>query len=144
MREIKFRGQRLDNGKWIYGSLVVTKFKEDKTERYFITQFLGNYTFDHEVVPETVGQFTGLLDKNGKEIYEGDIIMQENYNPYNYVAIYEVVYDGESFCLKMHKGNEKTMSNDSLCSFGWYENNKLRKGKIIGNIHDNPELITEN
>lgn len=51
MREIKFRGKRLDNGEWLYGSLLVSHFKDDKKGRYFITQFSGNYTFEHEVDP---------------------------------------------------------------------------------------------
>ena len=77
MREIKFRGKRLDNGEWIYGSLLVSHFKDDKKERYFITQFSGNYTFEHEVDPNTVGQFTGLRDKNGRDIWEGDIFKED-------------------------------------------------------------------
>lgn len=76
MREIKFRGKRLDNGEWIYGSLLVSHFKDDKKERYFITQFSGNYTFEHEVDPATVGQFTGLKDKSGREIWEGGYIQR--------------------------------------------------------------------
>lgn len=125
MREIKFRGKRLDNGEWLYGSLLVSHFKDDKKERYFITQFSGNYTFEHEVNPATVGQFTGLKDKNGKEIYEDDILFDES-------GVYAVVcYSMGTFCVDFGEGFDLqyfTEGIHEICD-------------VVGNIHDNPELL---
>lgn len=82
MRTIKFRGQRIDNKEWVYGFFF-------KTSR---GSFVGEYLDEQEVIPETVGQFTGLTDKDGEEIYEGDFVKifynqnSENYagNNFNY------------------------------------------------------------
>ncbi len=76
MRQIKFRGRRLDNGKWIYGYLA---------DGYYINDINAPVRTVIEVDSHTVGQFTGLLDRNGKEIYEGDIL--NNYDEPNPLTV---------------------------------------------------------
>lgn len=125
MREIKFRGKLLDNGEWIYGSLLVSHFKDDKKERYFITQFSGNYTFEHEVDPATVGQYTGLKDKNGKEICEGDILLDES-------GTYAVVgYSMGAFYVDFGEGFDLQYFTECIHEIC----------EVVGNIHDDPELL---
>lgn len=135
MREILFRGKRHDNGNWIYGSLY-----ERVGERYIIP--LPIITSKSKVDPESVGQFTGLVDKNGKKIFEGDILtiarkmdgMGTYYVPTLASPVnVEVKWD---FCGWMWE----TLCEDkrylhfpeAWCHF---------ECEVIGNIHDNPELL---
>lgn len=128
MRDIKFRGKRKSDGEWLYGSLLISKFKDDKMEKYFITQFLGNYTFDHEVIPETVGQYTGMTDKVEQEIYEGDIVVSFK-KPYEDKPTTNKV-DFEGGCWRLTGVGPIPIFN--------YSPKHL---ELIGNIHDNEELL---
>lgn len=135
MREIKFRGKRLDNGEWLYGSLLVSHFKDDKKERYFITQFSGNYTFEHEVDPATVGQFTGLKDKNGREIYVGDILKSERDD-----RLYVVKFWSGMFYASVKECNKGIFGGFPLHALTENEESGY-ECDIIGNIHDNRHLL---
>jgi hypothetical protein len=121
MREYLFRGKQIDSGEWIEGSLWIHLSKP-----YIMTT--ANVV-GYEVDPETVGQYTGLKDKNGVRIFEGDIIQYGN------SGADRIYWDDElsSFMeLRIIGGNEYS------CSLVVAE-----KSEIIGNIHDNPELLKE-
>ena len=125
MREILFRGKRKKDGKWVYGNYAVT---DNNGKRHFVFQ---NKAFEFEVDPETVGQYTGLTDKNGKKIFEGDILRRA-YHPYEDVAI--EWFDG-SFRFR-----EVNKPKDYGYSYVCCVQNAVSRLKIIGNIYNNPEL----
>lgn len=148
MREILFRGKRIFDGKWVNG-FAYKQYSAAKVEEWYIRAFETDFL----VIPETVSQFTGLTDKNGRKIFEGDIL-QCNNNPIDLVkAVYgefgvidvetETVVDNvigwhyeviptdelskvEPFCLPM----PLTEYYINRCAM-----------VVIGNIYDNPELI---
>ena len=123
MREILFRGKRLDNGNWVQGS-IFTRINEVYIFPLPIT------TSKSEVDPATVGQYTGLTDKNGKKIFEGDVIALER--GWGEKVIYTIEYDTECCCF----------IGDSVNYIGFttFENDGDRI-EVIGNIHDNPESL---
>ena len=119
MREILFRGKRIDNGEWIYGY-----FSKHTTGKTFIRPSGKNCQYSAEVLPETVGQYTGLTDKNGTKIFEGDILNVNN----EYIGV--VGYAAGAFGAKYTDGKGAIY----LCYVNEYS-------EVIGNIHDNPELL---
>lgn len=138
MRTFKFRGKRIDNGEWIYGSLVVEAYPDFCN--YFIrTKDEEDWTSRYKDVPvdkNTLGQFTGLYDKNNKEIYEGDIIIgdiPELISSQNLIGIVE--YEGSAFIIKFPNRASWQIQKVGFCSFTNY--------KVIGNMYDNPELLEE-
>lgn len=142
MREIKFRGQKLDSKEFVYGQLAYM-FDDKNYALIMPSCYYATRDFDEEdengnpiiqndlaiggflyVKSETVGQFTGLCDKNGKEIYEGDILLFE-YNKTPHV----VGYEQNSFILKLIDNRISCYNWNGSCL------------EIIGNIYENPELL---
>ncbi|MBQ5903828.1 MAG: hypothetical protein IIW89_05790 [Alistipes sp.] len=128
MRTIKFRGKRVDNGEWVYGDLL-----RIHGVLYIYPDPAPNGWNDYEVIPDTVGQFTGLHDVYGKEIYEGDVV--------DFVA-----YDA----FGNERGNEQGVVRFTFCAYqiGGYDMYDVLLNddcaEVIGNIHDNPELLKSN
>jgi uncharacterized phage protein (TIGR01671 family) len=133
MREILFRGKCVNNGDWVTGVYYKqTEYYGDPCEKHYIitsTECFGYYqALDYyEVDPETVGQFTGLTDKNGKKIFEGDILKDGDYIASVKAEIYNCGCCHSVYGFSTH---------DSDVLIGMYS-------EIIGNIHDNPELLEE-
>ena len=135
MREILFRGkQEYKNKEWVFGSLHSEYGETDKNgQRKIDYRILGMRGECDYVLSETFGQFTGLTDKNGKKIFEGDIIkIPDDYDEFGINAgeVYEVYFSFGGFRLKPKRSNAKGF---------WLEDDKTVE--ILGNIHDNPELL---
>lgn len=121
MREILFRGKRVDNGKWVEG---IGLFRDLQFEHYQLQVKYGEKYYWNSVTPDTVGQYTGLTDKNGEKIFEGDIVKVENALVRGNFA----VEYGMSASFIVSDGERRYF-------FGGYNS------EVIGNIHDNPELL---
>lgn len=120
MRKIKFRGKRIDNGEWVYGCL--TRYSKEMS--YITVDLVENEVY--QVYTETVGQFTGLEDKNNKEIYKGDIIKN------TIGKLEKIVFNRGAF-----KTQSISYPNANLYLLDSYSDYI----QVIGNIHDNPELM---
>ena len=128
--ESLYRGKRIDNGEWVYGNLIgedviVPKGQEFYIEGHYLDSGLDMYIVD----PKTVGQYTDLKDKNDKKIFKGNIVKCYD-EMFRKAFIGEVVYRSGSFCIK-------EAEDDYLYHFRWDD----YECEVIGNIHDNPELL---
>lgn len=138
MREILFRGKRVYNNEWVEGFYVSVPehYKPEMSGKSYVVSINNGISF--EVIPETVRQYTGLTDKNGKKIFEGDIVKEWSswWRTHERIEVetYEVVC--RHLCAlglvrKTSYGEKSTSLNRSSTV------------EVIGNIHDNPELLEE-
>ena len=130
MRDIIFRGKRIDNGEWVYGFLL---FDEEQNEAYIAEYFEDKAAYLKKVIPETVGQYTGLKDKNGKMIFEGDICQTKGYKLIEEKP-FEIVWN-DYYSGWFWQDIEVSRETDTLTK------TVAELTKVIGNIHDNPELL---
>ncbi len=131
MREIKFRGKCIETGDWLYGALFT-----DKDVSYIISEMEASNDYGEgtdlyatwwaQVHPESVGQYTGLKDKNSREIYEGDIVAV-NHHPFNFNGNYEVGY---TEIMELSAGSLILHRVKNYC-------------EVIGKYYENPELLED-
>ena len=135
MREILFRGKRLDNGEWVYGYYV--HIGPVSCQRTYIIPEYASALYVNEVYPSTVGQYTGLKDNNGKRIFEGDIVTQ---NWYDHDEPSDDSFGEVVFCEYDCSFSVMDIQKDGIVPLGrchayhW-------EAEVIGNITDNPELL---
>lgn len=138
MREMLFRGKSIYDNEWIEGFYVhANEAYGENIDRHFIIKH-GEFEYDNydawEVIPETVGQYTGLCDKNGKKIFEGDICQIKNHRLISEVPF---VIEWEDFVYNgwVWEALDENKNEDSFTA------SAARICEVIGNIHDNPELL---
>ena len=138
MREIVFRAKRKDNGEWVYGSLLIQAGERINKDELTPAEYriLGCRGENHLVDPKTVGEYTGLTGGKGTKIFEGDIV--------KHIQEYEISDKVES--IAVIKWNEAytcwsiEYTNGRITAFLGMEYHRI---EVIGNIHDNPELLKE-
>ena len=144
MREILFRGKRVDNNEWIYGYYHKLD-KQDLLDKTYIIPDYASAIYSYEVIPETIGQYTGLKDKSGVKIFEGDII--RTYANYGYgkikkevEIISQVIYyvDEEKTTSGLNTNHmsafkTKQLNKQEYTSVDW---SMFFQCEVIGNIHD--------
>ena len=127
MREILFRAKNFDNGVWVQGYYVRLNGNKHFIYTGQSDVDCGNYYPDYyPVAAKTVGQFTGLTDKNGTKIFEGDIV---KYGDFLMVIVWDEFFSSFMLAFSLDGNYHETMSNSHIYL------------EVIGNIHDNPELI---
>ena len=133
MKEIIFKAKRIDNGEWVEGCLVIDHSRSNLFE-YRMQPVESGVLYAPHINPETLCQFTGLCDKNGKKIWENDILMAHLDESYPKDATYETVEWGVAGWVGSETGST---DREYLGEFD------LEHYEVVGNIFDNKELLQE-
>ena len=141
MKQILFRGKRIDNNEWVYGfyferltdSIKHCYIKYETWDEGFVT---------YEVIPETVNQFTDLCDKNGKKIFEGDIIhIKCGYSFSAFVGKGIVFFDEKRLQFKVKSVKPSSFDSEKGNVYDECDFTVIDSYEVIGNIYENPELL---
>ena len=153
MREILFRGKRIDNGEWTYGYYVEAKHRWHKYgihKEWIVCSAAANGGWfalheKHAVKDSTVGEYTGMTDKNGKKIFEGDIcLVKSPRGTYSYTM--RVAWDSSFFngwVGSMYATDEESTRYCEQAQFEQFTDYEAKCCEVIGNAYDNPELLEE-
>ena len=131
MRDIEFRGQRADTGKWVFGS-----FHKDRNGEYLIVENSEIGLIWYKVNKKTIGQYAGLKDKNGVKIFEGDIVKVERSFILGKTLIGIIIWEDGGLLFYYKNPFHGGCGLSGLIV--------LQEAEVIGNIHDNPDLFEEN
>lgn len=149
MREILFRGKRKDNGEWVEGYLIAGRPYSCDNEEVCIVPPSDPMFFPrceisiyYDVIPETVGQYTGLVDANGKKIFEGDIVTDHTNKEIGDIMPIKFGRHKISCCGCCYSWHDAVgfYADTGYKYISSYEE-RWDDFKVIGNIHDNPELL---
>ena len=141
MREILFRGKRTDNGEWVQG--YPCRYGWTGKEKDYIIPDYASALYTAEIDPETIGQYTGLTDKNGKKVFEGDIVKcRDIYNDIEFTAVVEFGNPNRAYNwgwqLRIIDGDEY-INPDILLWVDMEDTGAICE--VIGTVRDNPELL---
>jgi uncharacterized phage protein (TIGR01671 family) len=136
MRDILFRGNRTDNGEWVEGYYVnsIGPDCEPNETRHYIVTYPGDW---HEVYTSTIGQYTGLTDRNGTRIFEGDVIKIPWDDGYQNRV---VIFENGMFKARSIPDSYGGFFSVSLCSFAGFDGPKMHC-EVVGNVFDDADLL---
>ncbi|HFK0261664.1 TPA: YopX family protein [Listeria monocytogenes] len=137
MRPIEFKAQNV-NGVWVFGNLSILKKKLDNIDAGSYISNSAGAPFAYKVRPETVSQFTGLTDKNGKKIFEGDIISITDDEDYEFTSVVEYFGEGGYPAFDMRAPEDYYFESNTFSEIIMSSSYEL---EVIGNRHENPELL---
>ena len=137
MRDILFRAKRRDTGEWVYGDVIqnahTVKIREHEAE-------INRIAKSYEIDSDTLGQYTGLTDKNGKKIFEGDIVSGTAYSNTS-IGVIGWIPDIASFGIEYKSQHRAAWENASILKLLAHRKNSEFVAEVIGNVFDDPELI---
>ena len=154
IRTIIFRGKRKDNGEWVYGDFMHGNERKSLRDSIFVCDSETQSFNDYEIDSSTIGQYTGLTDKNGKKIFEGDIVKTQPFydRPYSdkrkskeFIGVVKYktkIFNGNKYHSKQcYHGEWGLKFYEDFGKYTHYSWGELWNCEVIGNTHDNPELL---